>query len=180
MKYCIGSNNAGAINVHQYESVAMKSVLPGFVLLLLSGAVLADDGSMLRCRTLSDGVARLACYDAVPLALPGSPAAVAAATTMPAAAPTRQMQEQSFGLEQKIINQNRLEEIESYIPGKFEGWGPRQTITLANGQRWRVVDDSEAFMNAQDPKVVVTRGAIGAIYMDIDGSNKRPKVVRVN
>lgn len=157
----------------------MKSVLPGFVLLILSGAALADDASMLRCRALSDGAARLVCYDAVPVALPGSPAAAATAN-MPAAAPTRQMQEQSFGLEQKTVSQNRLKEIESHIPGKFEGWGPRQTITLANGQRWRVVDDSEAFMNAQDPKVVVTRGALGAIYMDIDGSNKRPKVVRVN
>jgi hypothetical protein len=39
-----------------------------FLLLLVSGAALADDAALARCRGFADAAARLACYDAIPLA----------------------------------------------------------------------------------------------------------------
>lgn len=73
----------------------------------------------------------------------------------------------------------KLESIDSHIPGKFDGWGPDQLIKLANGQVWRVVDGSEGIMREKtDVQVKVVRGALGAMYMEIDGINKSPKVMR--
>ncbi|MFS2007461.1 hypothetical protein ACEN9F_28005 [Duganella sp. CT11-25] len=147
----------------------MKSLL---VLMLVSSAALADDGGMLRCRQLTDGPARLSCYDAIPL---GAPAAVAAAP----AAPTRADLEQRFGREQ-LPQAGRLDVIESTIIGQFDGWVPNQRIRLANGQIWTISDDSseETLTILNNPKVKVERGAMGAFYMDIDGTRTAPKVRR--
>ena len=43
-------------------------------LLLLSGAALADDAAITKCRALGDGAARLACYDAIPVGARPQPA----------------------------------------------------------------------------------------------------------
>ncbi|WEM95036.1 hypothetical protein P0M04_26655 [Telluria mixta] len=73
-----------------------------------AGAVLADDAAILACRNLTDGAARLACYDAIP------------AGARPAAASVPSVQ--SFGLEQKQPEEP-ARSIESTIAGKFSGWG---------------------------------------------------------
>jgi hypothetical protein len=118
----------------------MKKAL--LVLLLVSGAALGDDAG---CRGIADATARLACYDALPLPAgsdaaaksqavtpaPSAPAA-AAAVAAPAATAAQQAQ-QEFGLPPKTPRAE-LQNIESYIPGHFEGWEPRMRITLANGQ----------------------------------------------
>ena len=145
----------------------MKSV---FLLLLVSTSALADDAALLRCRAIADGPARLACYDALPL---GMAAAKAGAPTAPALAPSQQ-----FGLEQKSA-EAAVQAIESHIPGRFEGWSAKSRITLANGQVWEIADDSKAFMNAENPKVRVRRGAMGAFYIEIEKTNRSPRVKRV-
>lgn len=144
----------------------MKSLL---VLMLVSGAAMADDGAMLRCRQLSDGPARLACYDAIAL---GAPAAVVDAV------PTRAEQERNFGREQ-MASPNKIDAIETVIVGEFEGWVPKQRIRLANGQIWMIADDSQEDFSVSNPKVKIERGALGAIYMDIDGARTAPRVKRV-
>lgn len=168
----------------------------------LSGAVLADDGALLRCRAVSDVSARLACYDAIPAvaAIAGAPRPTGAqatppasggATAAPAAAaaaapaayvmpvPSRAEMEQMFGKEPSALHAYRLESIESRIDGKFDGWVAGQRIRLANGQVWAVVDGSDDMLDADQPKVTVKRGMLGAFFLDIDGAHRAPKVRRV-
>lgn len=147
----------------------MKSLL---LLLLVSGSALADDGAILRCRELSDPARRLACYDAMVL---NGAAGKDALSADPAVAKTAL--EQSFGMEYN--KKTVLDAIESHIPGSFDGWEPNQRIKLANGQLWLVNDDSTGVVYGNNLKVVIRRGAMGAIYMEIDGTNKSPRVRRL-
>lgn len=149
-------------------------------LLLAAGAAFADDGALLHCRSLSDAGARLACYDAIPVARGGAPALAAAPVPAPAAAPAR-TPEQSFGMES--VRKSEAEtpkSIDSTIPGTFAGWGPGTQFTLANGQVWRVVDGSEAVLPpVRDPKVRIVRNFFGTTFLEIAGTNNSPKVRRV-
>jgi hypothetical protein len=142
----------------------MKILLP--LLLVVSTSVLADDAGLLKCRGISDVSARLACYDALPV---GETKTVQEA---PRQAPAQ------FGLEQRVAK-SELESIESHIPGNFEGWGPRTRILLANGQLWQISDDSRRSLDFKDPKVSIRRGALGAFYLEIEGTNSSPRVTRV-
>lgn len=162
----------------------MKSL---WVLLFVSGAALADDTSMLRCRQLKEAPARLACYDAIELA----PAATAAAQAAPAAGapaagapaatvymPSKADLERGFGNEHNSPAA-KLESIESSIVGEFDGWVPKQRIRLANGQVWMIADDSQAILELNNPKVRLEKGMMGAIYMDIEGARNSPRVKRI-
>ncbi|RFP15752.1 hypothetical protein D0T23_07475 [Duganella sp. BJB475] len=149
----------------------MKSLL---ALMLVSSAAMADDGAMLRCRQVTDGPARLSCYDAIQL---GAPAPVAAAAAI-AAPPAKVELERSFGAE-TLSTTIKLDSIESSIVGNFDGWVPKQRIRLANGQVWMINDDSQEDLSLVNPKVKVERGLMGAIYMDIDGARTAPRVKRV-
>jgi len=165
-------------------------------------ATAADDAALRKCRDIRDGAARLACYDALPLATtPSAPAqslfrpqtqpvpgAPAAASPAPAPAPPAQRAaapgsgdraalESQFGLQAKAGPE--LVTIQSYIPGRFEGWGPNYRIRLANGQVWQVVDDSKGVLQRQDPKVTVRRGLLGSFYLDFEGDNRSPRVKRI-
>jgi hypothetical protein len=154
--------------------------------LLLAGqaalAAPADDSAILHCRSLSEAGARLACYDAIPVARAGAPAPVTHAAPVPAPALT---QEQSFGIETIKKTEVRAEPetpkfIESTIPGKFEGWGPNTQFKLANGQVWRVIDGSSADLAPmQDPQVKIVRNLFGTLFLEIAGTNNSPKVRRV-
>jgi hypothetical protein len=164
----------------------MKVPHPSSLLLLsllaASGAALADDAAILKCRTLGDTQARLACYDTIPVgvrppaAVPGgAPAAAAAVATAPAASP-----EQRFGLEQVKRKEEEPRSIESTIEGEFAGWEPGAQIRLANGQVWRVIDGSSAVLSpVKNPKVKLARNMFGTLFLEIEGTNNSPKVRRV-
>jgi hypothetical protein len=148
------------------------------VLLAGASAAQAQSESMLRCREIAAGEARLACYDAI--ALPGArtpaPAVVAAApaaTPAPAAAPA-----QTFGLPAKTT-ESPVQAIESQFEGRFEGWEPNGLIKMANGQVWRISDGSSGNYELQSPKLKVKRGLFGAYFLEIEGANASPRVVRV-
>jgi hypothetical protein len=148
-----------------------------FALMLVSTAALADDAALLKCRQLQDGPVRLACYNAIPLGV--TPSVAVTASAAPAAAPAaavavKEDAVQDFGRQKVVV----LESIESSIVGEFDGWVPNQRIRLANGQVWRIADGSDESMSATNPKVKLERGAMGAIYMDIDGSRTAPRVKR--
>ena len=131
-------------------------------LLGTTGVALADDAAILACRNLTDGAARLACYDAIPT---GSRPAAAAA--------------QSFGLEQKKPEEP-ARSIASTIVGNFAGWGPSTMFTLANGQVWKVVDGSSADLApVSNPPVKIVRNMFGTMFLEIEGTNSSPKVRRV-
>ena len=174
-----------------WSNSGMNKTLPLLALVLASPAAWADDAGLRNCRAIALASARLACYDALPLAAAGStspvqnpvaqpravPAATPAATPIAAAPATSATPSvASFGLE---TPGEKLQEIRSRIPGLFEGWRAGDRIRLANGQVWRVVDDSRADYYLRDPQVTVRRGALGSYLMDIEGANHLPRVRRV-
>ena len=83
------------------------------------------------------------------------------------------------------LMENRAPEVElpttmqSTIPGHFEGWGPKARIKLANGQVWQIADDSQAYFNLDNPKVVIRRGMMGGFFLEVEDSNRSPRVRRV-
>lgn len=144
----------------------------------------ADDAALRACSALADTTARLACYDALPLAAaPAALPAVAAeaapstatATTSGVPLPTP-ASTQAFGRERK----DDLSEIVSHIPGLFTGWEPRTRFTLANGQVWQVVDESRGVYALRDPKVTVRRATMSGFELDIEGAKRMPRVRRVD
>ena len=148
------------------------------LLLLAATPALADDAGLLKCRAIKESSARLACYDALQLPAATSKAAGAPPAATPQAQPAASTTPEQFGLERKLAF-TQLEAIDSTIPGRFEGWRPNENIRLANGQVWQVVDDSKGFHSIDDPKVRVRRGALGAFYLEIEGTNRSPRVRRL-
>lgn len=155
-----------------------------YLLVLASGSALADDAAILKCRSVADSAARLGCYDAIQVgtravtaAAPAAPAVLAAAHAVAAAPAGNALQE--FGLEEKK-KQEAPTSIESTIVGTFSGWGPGAQIALANGQVWRVIDNSDATLRPMaNPKARVERNYFGTMFMVIEGTNHSPKVRRV-
>lgn len=146
--------------------------LPLAVLLLASGSALADDAALLKCRTITDVGARVACYDAIPVGV-AKPAAAAVAA--PAAKP-----EENFGLEAVKQREAQPKSVQSTIVGEFAGWGPGTQIRLANGQVWRIIDGSEAILAPRsDARVSIERNMFGTIFLRVDGTNNSAKVRRV-
>ena len=166
------------------------------LVLALSSATIAhavDDAAFERCRGIRDVSARLACYDGLPMGVsPSAPQAppiapsrapVAAPAAPPAArapapAPAPQPA-QDFGMEQRAPAVEPPTTMDSYIPGRFEGWGPNARIKLANGTVWQVVDGSSAFLNLDNPKVIVRRGMMGGFFLELENSNRSPRVRRL-
>lgn len=145
---------------------------------LASGAALADDAAVLKCRTLSDTAQRLACYDAMPVG--AAPAAASAAAAAVAPVRAAQAPEQQFGIERKA-KEAEPDQIESSIAGDFDGWSGNTTIKLANGQVWRITDGSQAVLPPMhNPKVRIKRGLFGgAFFFQVEGQNSTARVRRV-
>jgi hypothetical protein len=170
----------------------MKALL---VLLAVAGPAMASDAALLRCRAISDVPARVACYDAIPVAAAAPAAATAAAATPAAAAPVAVIAPAApaqpapaassatanFGLTATQLRKpDEPNSLESTLLGRIDGWGPRTQFRLANGQVWRVADDSTGSVNEIDsPKVKITRNALGTMFLEIEGSNQAPRVRRV-
>lgn len=115
---------------------------------------LAQEAALARCRTITEPMARLACYDAI------KPAADTIGLPTPAA-------------------RGEAESVATSIAGEFLGWVPNGQITLANGQVWRVIDGSRGVYKLSNPKVEIKRGALGSFNLDIEGTFQSPKVRRV-
>jgi hypothetical protein len=137
-------------------------------LLAISTLALADDEALLRCRAITDASARLACFDALVVPTPQEKARAAEVT-----------KQEQFGLVKSDRSNPGSDSIDSYIPGHFDGWGPGTSFTLANGQVWVVNDNSRGVHNIDNPKVRVRHGMFTAYYLEIEGTNRSPRVNRV-
>jgi hypothetical protein len=143
-----------------------------YLLLFVSGSAMADDAAILKCRALGDVASRVACYDAIPVG--------AAAIAPPARPAIAAATDQAFGMETVKRPAEQPKSIESTVVGQFDGWGPGSQIRLANGQVWRVIDDSSAVLpRTSNPKVKIVRNLIGTLFLKIEGSNNSAKVRRV-
>jgi hypothetical protein len=178
-------------NGAHFEEIPMPRLKMLVSALLLAGAPHAEaatEEALAGCRAIRDSVARLACYDGLPLA-PTPPARVAppAAGTGRAAPPVAaappvvaapQNDSARFGLPATSAPAP-VESIETRIEGHFAGWYPGSRIRLENGQVWQVTDGTSRFADVTRPKVTVKRGALGSFFLDIEGVNPAPRVRRV-
>jgi hypothetical protein len=133
-------------------------------LLTVAAPALADESALQRCRKIADPGQRLSCYDAI-------------VEPLPAAAPARSPAA-DFGRPSRLAG-DELEVIESSLMEDTDGWRANTQFRLANGQVWQVVDDSTGWVRTGARKVRVRRGALGAFFLEIEGTNRSPKVRRV-
>lgn len=168
------------------------------VIAITADVAVANEAGLLKCRTLADAGKRLACYDAIVVnaaagsaasakmpagavpsadtaAIPGvtNAAAAAAGATSRSLGPAAE-----FGLPPKQTAVG-VDRIESTIKGRLEGWQQGSRIRLANGQLWQVTDDSRGVCECDNRKVVVTRGAFGTYFLEIEGKGNAPRVKRI-
>ncbi|HEX2012673.1 MAG TPA: hypothetical protein VJN44_17230 [Roseateles sp.] len=135
------------------------------LMLLAATPALADEANTLRsCRALPEAAARLACYDALPL--PADNAKPAAAGGL-------------FGFARRPAAEPEAQAVESRIDGSFDGWQPRSQIKLANGQVWQIDDGSTGVFSASNPKVKISKGLLGGLFLEIEGLNHAPRVKRL-
>jgi hypothetical protein len=150
--------------------------------------------ALLKCRAQTDAAKRLACYDAIDVSAPTpvkQAAPVAATAAAPAAAASRVATAPApaapaaaatpaaeFGLPPKQTAVG-VDRIETTIKGYLDGWSQGKRIRLANGTLWQVTDDSRGICECTDRKVVVTRGAFGTYFLEIEGKGNAPRVKRI-
>lgn len=161
----------------------MKNLLLFACGLLSAGAAFADDAAMLKCRAQPDTARRLACYDAIPVGASPLTAAAPAASTPAAPSAAAVAPEQNFGLRPAPVKKQKEVEpasIRSSVVGRFDGWAPGTVFTLANGQVWKVTDDTDAVLPImQNPNVEITRGLLGAYFLQVEGHVNTARVARV-
>lgn len=153
--------------------------------LVCTGAVQADPAALQRCRIIPEAAARLACYDAIALPGLGSRAGwgapTAAAPAAPAAAPGAAAAadpSSTFGLEARIVAAGP-DRMESRVVGKVQDLPAGTRFTLENGQIWQTTEYTGGFYDLTNPKVVISRGALGSFFITIEGANATPRVRRV-
>ncbi|TAL74691.1 MAG: hypothetical protein EPN56_02225 [Rhodanobacter sp.] len=72
--------------------------------------------------------------------------------------------------------------IRSTVAGAFRGWQPGAVLVLANGQRWRVADDSmlDTGKALDSPAVTIQPGLVGGWLLKVDGYNTAARVQPAN
>lgn len=72
--------------------------------------------------------------------------------------------------------------VQSHLVGSFKGWQPGAVLVLANGQRWRVVDDSSLTTGKtlDAPAVSVKPGLLGGWLLKVEGYNASARVTPAN
>jgi hypothetical protein len=157
--------------------------------LAAAGSATADTAGIQRCRIIAEAPARLACYDAI--ALPGlgsragwgapaagaAPAAAAPATTATGTAAATAAAT-GFGMERRAA-EAAPDRMESRINGRVDEFNAGTRYRLDNGQVWQITETASGFYSLDNPKVVVTRGALGNFLMSIDGVNVALRVRRI-
>jgi hypothetical protein len=72
-------------------------------------------------------------------------------------------------------------DIHSRIAGTFHGWESGTVLTLANGQQWKVMGDSQVMSRSMDhPKVTLRKGFLGSWMLSVDGVRETTHVRRVH
>lgn len=154
---------------------------------LLSLPAFAQDAGLGRCAAIEDAQARLACYDALASQAPAAtatkpeeaPAVPAASAPPESTAPSGDAER--FGAENLPAKRDSddVDEIESRLAGRFEGWKKGTLFELENGQVWRCIDDREVYGARDNPKVTIRRNFMGSYWLKIEGLHPQARVRRV-
>ena len=72
--------------------------------------------------------------------------------------------------------------IDSHIAGPFNGWSPGSIIVLANGQRWRVIDDSRLQLgkSLNAPSMHFAKSLFGTWTLHVKGYNTQARLELMN
>lgn len=177
----------------------LRFIAVGMLLIWATDSV-ASEAALRNCRTIADSAQRLACYDSINLPAVGTSApvppsargaqagngvqgATSASTASaprpqaPTAAPTASDRAE-FGLPARPTAPN-IERIESRIKGRLVNWQQGTRFRLENGQVWQVTDDSRGWCECDNPRVIVSRGAFGTYFLEIEGKGNAPRVRRI-
>lgn len=76
----------------------------------------------------------------------------------------------------------KKEKVSSRIAGEFKGWRHGTTLTLENGQQWRVDDDSSLTVPRplDSPAATVKPGTFGHWWLRVEGYNTTARVKPAN
>lgn len=166
-------------------------------LLLLCNVSYASEllAQLQQCKALSNASARLACYDATILSasenvaeqylvvnIQSTPQAQNQPSTAPATlehATVEAKPEQKFGLENRKIVEEKVDEIIAVVTDVSKSARGDLTVTLTNGQIWRQ-NGTEAMILKVGNEVRVRRGALDSFLLNKVGSSKSIRVKRVD
>lgn len=87
-----------------------------------------------------------------------------------------------FGHKSSSTSEQSRRIVVSPIAGSFDGWQKGSVLSLKNGQKWRVSDDS-ALTTAkplESPEATVKPGAIGGWILKVKGYNTSARVEPAN
>ncbi len=164
----------------------MKNLLSLTLIILVPSLSLASNhAGVSSCVSISDDSERLACYDSF-FAKNPQPNQV---LTNLAPEDTQEVKKKSeviqpkfdesmFGLESKFVEYTP-DTITSVAIGSFSSWEKKMNITLENGQVWQIKSSGSTYFKVENPKVTLEKGALGAIFLGVEGLNKRFKVKRI-
>lgn len=166
-------------------------ILP-FSLFATSAALAAEPDQASRhldalgqCRTIAEATARATCYDRAYDAL------IAARDRKEVVVVDREAVREArrglFGLNLPSLRlfggdddkAEEISEIDSTVSGASQGSGGAWIITLADGARWRQIDDKFLMPPKPGQSVNIRKGSFGAYFARVNGKNG-VKVVRVN
>jgi hypothetical protein len=99
---------------------------------------------------------------------PASDTASAAAVVAAEPARERDADKKSAANDDRVV---------SRIAGAFKGWRPGTTLTLQNGQKWRIGDGSSLVTRTLDsPAVTIEPGTFGNWWLRVEGYNTTARV----
>lgn len=92
--------------------------------------------------------------------------------------------ELSFGLEQLAARvggffRDTPEVLESRIVGDFKGWSGKTVFRLENGQVWEQAAAGRFYHRAENPRVLIRKGAMGTYLLQLEGMGSTIRVRRI-
>lgn len=174
----------------------IRGVLLVLAALLAGPALAVDDALLAQCAAVSDGDARLACYDALARrAAPAAPAPSAALASPPpaagtapapgpatpaAAAPAPSPAPGDFGLPRHRPPEERAG-ITARLVGPLREWQPGTLFRLDNGQVWKAAPEERGYYPGipDNAEVAIKESFFGAYWMEIKAVGRKVKVKRI-
>jgi hypothetical protein len=160
---------------------ARMAALAGGVAGLLCAAAPASAqtdaaAELLRCRTVSDSVQRLSCYDSAAAAFDSARAQ--GEVVVLSRAEVAESQRRSFGFNLNVLNPfdsasgpQELDSVEAVLRRARQDRSDRWIFTMEDGSIWRQSENrTPYFRSTPGLPVVIRRAALGSYMMSIDGS----------
>ena len=127
------------------------------------------------CRAISDGAARLDCYDKATAAL--EQAEAAGDVVIVDRAQARAARRQAFGFNlsalsvfDRALTREEVDSVTGTASTAYHGSDGRWVIVLDDGARWRQTDDADFYPPPhQGSKIRIRRASLGSYVMNIDG-----------